>query len=97
MVEDCCAVELTVEQEAELRALLNGRDVSTAVAARVWIVLWHAEGRARMDIGLLVGVSQPTVDRWVERYAAHGVAGLEGHKRGAGRVRVPPEVRGCWR
>ena len=86
-------MELTAEQEAELRALINSRDVSAAIATRARIVLWHAEGRARQDIGPLAGVSLPTVDRWVKRYAARGLAGLEHKKPGGGRVQVPPEVR----
>lgn len=49
--------------------------MSAAVASRARVVLWHAEGRARKDIGPLAGVSLPTVDRWVNRYAAHGMAG----------------------
>lgn len=86
-------MDLTAGQEAELRALINSRDVSAAVASRARVVLWHAEGRARKDIGPLAGVSLPTVDRWLSRYAAHGVAGLQERKRGGGRVQVPPEVR----
>lgn len=86
-------MDLTAEQEAELRALINGRDVSAALATRARIVLWHAEGRARKDIGPLAGVSLPTVDRWVNRYAERGVAGLEHEKPGGGRIQVPPEVR----
>ncbi len=54
---------LSVEQDAELRALINSREVSAATATRARIVLWHAQGRARKDIGPLAGVSLPTVDR----------------------------------
>lgn len=60
-------MDLMVEQEAELRALLNSRDVSAALATRARIVLWRTEGRARKEIGPLAGVSLPTVDRWVRR------------------------------
>jgi transposase len=86
-------VELTEEQAGELRAVANSRDVSGAVATRARIVLWTAEGRRRKDIGELAGVSLPTVDRWVDRYAHHGLAGLEEHKRGAPREQVPAPVR----
>jgi transposase len=40
----------------------------------------------------LAGVSLPTVDRWLGRYAQHGLAGLEEHKRGAGREQVPAQI-----
>jgi transposase len=86
-------VELTQEQAAELWAVANSRDVSGAVATRARIVLWTAEGRMRKDIGELAGVSLPTVDRWVDRYAEHGLAGLEEHKRGGGREQVPARIR----
>jgi transposase len=86
-------LELSPEQGAELRALINSRDVSAAVATRARIVLWHAQGRARKDIGPLAGVSLPTVDRWVVRYAERGLAGLEQHKPGGPREQVPARVR----
>ena len=70
---DCFATELTAEQEAELRSLINSRHVSAVVATRARTMPWHGERRARKDIGPLAGVSLPTVDRWVNRYAAHGV------------------------
>jgi hypothetical protein len=39
-------VVLTDEQAAELRAVVNSRDVPATVATRARIVLWTAEGRA---------------------------------------------------
>jgi transposase len=89
---DHVGVELTDEQAAELRAVVTSRDVSGAVATRARIVLWTAEGRRRKDIGVLAGVSLPTVDRWVDRYARLGLAGLEENKRGAGREQVPARI-----
>jgi transposase len=86
-------VVLTEEQVAELRAVVNSRDVPAVVATRARIVLWTAEGRRRKDIGQLAGVSLPTVDRWVDRYIRFGLAGLEEHKRGGGREQVPAAVR----
>src|SRR3954452_8790143 len=83
---------LNEEQAAELRAVVHSRDVPAVVATRARIVLWMAEGRRRKDVAELAGVSLPTVDRWVDRYAAHGVAGLEEHKRGGPREQVPTWV-----
>jgi transposase len=40
-----------------------------------------AEGRRRKDVTELAGVSLPTVDRWVDRCAEQGLAGLEKLKR----------------
>jgi transposase len=84
---------VTQEQAAELRAVINSRDVPAVVGTRARIVLWMAEGKRRKDVAELAGVSLPTVDRWVDRYATAGLAGLEERKRGAGREQVPASVR----
>ena len=84
---------LTGEQVAELRVVVNSRDVSAVVATRARIVLWMAEGRMRKDVAALAGVSLPTVDRWVDRYAVDGLAGLEDQSRAAPREQVPARVR----
>jgi transposase len=83
---------LTEEQDAELRALMNSRDVPASVATRARIVVWMAEGKRRKDVAELAGVSLPTVDRWVDRYTERGLAGLQDDPRGAGREQVPAWV-----
>ncbi|WP_233625600.1 helix-turn-helix domain-containing protein, partial [Actinoplanes sp. ATCC 53533] len=85
---------LDEERAAELRAVLNSRDVPAVVATRARIVLWMAEGRRRKDVAELAGVSLPTVDRWVARYAGDGLAGLEDGSHAAPREQVPAWVRG---
>lgn len=84
---------LTEGQVAELRAVINSRDVPAAVATRARIVLWMAEGKRRKDVAVLAGVSLPTVDRWVDRYAEHGLAGLDDRSHAAPREQVPAAVR----
>jgi Helix-turn-helix domain len=86
-------VELTVDEHAELLALVNSPDVSAAVATRARIVLWHAENRPKKEIAALAGVSRPTVDLWLRRYGADGVAGLLDRPRGAGREQMSAQVR----
>ncbi|MFG2559330.1 IS630 family transposase [Streptomyces sp. NPDC048496] len=63
------------------------------MATRARIVLWSAEGRRRKDVAELLGVSLPTVDRWKDRYAQRGLAGLEGDRPGGAREQVPARVR----
>ena len=87
-------VTLTEDQAAELRALINSRDVPATVATRARIVLWSAEGKRRKDIAEWAVVSLPTVDRWLDRYAERGLAGLDDRDRGAARAQVPPWVPG---
>src|ERR1700704_5920332 len=86
-------MELTVEGRAELRALVNSADVPARVATRARIVLWRAENRQKQEVAALAGVSRPTVDLWLDRYRAEGIAGLLDRPRGAPRVQVPAAVR----
>ncbi|MEU3626702.1 IS630 family transposase [Amycolatopsis coloradensis] len=80
-------------QRDELQGLVNSPDVAATVGTRARIVLWWAEGRLKKDIAALAGVSRPTVDLWLARYAAGGLAGLLDHRRGAGREQVSASVR----
>jgi transposase len=82
-----------MDQQAELRALVNGPDVPATVGTRARIVLWRVEGRQKKDIAALAGVSRPTVDLWLARYGADGIAGLLDHRRGAGHEQVPASIR----
>jgi transposase len=86
-------VDLTAGQRAELRALTTSTEVSAAVGTRARIVLWHAEGRMKKDIAVLAGLSRPTVDLWLGRYATEGAAGLLGQRPGGPREQVPADVR----
>ena len=72
---------------------MRSRDVPAAVATRAGIVLWRGQGHGREDVAELAGVSAPTVDRWLSRYAAEGLAGLDDRRKGAPRERVPARVR----
>jgi transposase len=85
-------MDLAEAERAELRALVSSRKVSAVVATRARIVLWMAEGRRRVDTAELASVSLPTVDRWVDRYEAEGVAGLVDRSHAAPREQVPAWV-----
>ena len=86
-------VDLTDEQRTELRALTNSPGVAATVATRARIVLWRNEGRQKKDIAVLAGVSRPTVDVWLGRYTAEGVAGLADRSHAAPREQVPARIR----
>ena len=66
--------------------------MSAVVATRARIVLWMAEGRRRVDTAVLAQVSLPTVDRWVDRYEAEGIAGLVDRSHAAPREQMPAWV-----
>jgi len=82
-----------MDEQAELRALLNTAEVPATVATRARIVLWHAEHRPKKDIAVLASASRPTVDLWINRYEREGLGGLLDRPRGAGREQVSPAVR----
>src|SRR5258707_5906304 len=87
------AVELTSAQVDELRELIYCADVPATVGTRARIVLWFAESRPKNESAGMAGGSRPTVNLWLSRYEAEGVAGLLERKRGAGREQVPATVR----
>jgi transposase len=86
-------VELTGDQRAELRAVVNSAEVPATVATRARIVLWCAEGRQKKEVAELAGVSRPTVDVWLSRYADGGIGELLDRPRGAGREQLGGSVR----
>jgi transposase len=86
-------MELTADERTELRALVNSAEVPATVATRARIVLWCSENRPKMEVAELAGVTRPTVDLWLSRYAGSGIAGLLDRPRGAGREQVPALVR----
>ena len=86
-------MELTVDQRAELQAVVKSADVPAPVATRARVVLWRAEGRLKKQIAELAGVSRPTVDLWLDRYEAEGLAGLIDRSHAAPREQVPGSIR----
>lgn len=86
-------VELTADEISELRALVQCPDIAATVATRARIVLWRAGNLSKKEIAESAGVSRPTVDLWLSRYAADGLAGLLERPSGAGREQVPGRVR----
>ena len=81
---------LSEAQRAELRAKLPPGGYDGSVASRAQMVLWHDEGHSAPEIAATMGTSKVTVYKWLERYAAGGLAALESGKS-TGR---PREVSG---
>src|SRR5918992_5766479 len=78
---------------AELRSRLYSDVYDGSVAWRAQIVLWDDAGHSAAEIAERAGTSKPTVYKWLDRYAKHGIAGLESRKS-TGRPRsVSDEVR----
>jgi transposase len=86
-------MQLTAGELTELQALVKSKEAPAAVATRARIVLWRAENRQKKEIAALAGVSRPTVDLWLSRYAAEGINGLYDRPPGAPREQMPATVR----
>ncbi len=81
---------LTGEQVQELRRLTQtavGR-----VAMRALMVLWRAEGLSTLEIAQRLGCHREVITPWVERYLAHGIAGLADQPRPGRPRHLDPET-----
>jgi len=65
--------------------LLRGGRVGGDTGAKLFVVV---EGRERVEIAALAGVSHPTVNLWSARFEADGVAGLLDRQSGGVRGRI---------
>jgi transposase len=83
------AIELTDEQQGELRRLARSKRISVRLAQRARIVLLAAQGLQNKDIAQALGIGRVQVARWRERYLQSGVQGIERDlPRGAPPVKV---------
>jgi transposase len=67
---------LQPEEEAELQRRLRAGTVSVRDRRRSEIILLSAEGLTQQQIADRVGISRLRVGRWVGRFAANRLAGL---------------------
>lgn len=69
-------IQLREGDRSELERLVRTRTTEQRVVERVRIVLASADGLKNAEICETVGVSHPTVTRWLDRYEELGIAGL---------------------
>ena len=81
------AIELSEEEERELRAVLRRPSVSQQQAVRARIVLRAAEGATNTQIAAEAGVSLPTVGLWRRSFCERRLEGLQDAPR-SGRPRT---------
>jgi len=75
-----------------LEGWLRTRTTPQRQVERAEIVLGSADGLSSYELAERLGLSRPTVQRWLDRYEAEGIQGLEDRSR-SGRPRtVTPEV-----
>jgi len=70
-----------------LERWLRSRTTSRRLVERATIVLGSAEGKPAHLVGREVGATRPTVQRWLDRYEAQGLAGITEDRPRSGRPR----------
>jgi transposase len=86
VARSAATIELSEDEEQELRAVLRMPSASQQDAMRARIVLRSAEGATNTQIAAELGVSLPTVGLWRRNFSERGLAGLQTAPR-AGRPR----------
>lgn len=87
-------IELGDQQRAKLVVLSRSQKASVRLAQRASIVLLAADGMQNLQIAQRLGISRFKVSRWRERYAAHGLPGIE---KDAPRPGRKPKLSGAKR
>ncbi len=70
-------MSLSGEDRDQLRSRLYSGVYDGSVAWRAQIVLWDDAGHSAAEIAKMANTTKPTVYKWIQRHAEHGVAGLE--------------------
>jgi len=70
------ALELSVEEEAELRGFSSSRSLPHALVARAKLVLWSAEGKTNTEIASQLQWTKATVGKWRQRFIERRLSGL---------------------
>ena len=75
------AVLISEQDRATLESWARSRAIRSSHVERARIVLAVADGKGTSGAAREVGVSRPTVIKWRDRFAQHGVAGLDDEAR----------------
>lgn len=74
-------LEITTADRAMLESWTRSSTMSSGHVERARIVLAVADGAGTSGAARLLGVSRPTVIKWRDRFAEHGIAGLDDEPR----------------
>ena len=85
---------LSAGEEREMARLARSRTASARLVERARIVGLAAQGHRVPAIAAELGISEPVVRRWLERFNAGGVAGLADAPRSGRPVTYTPEQVG---
>ena len=70
-------ISICAEVRRQLVKYWRGRRVPKRLVERSRIVLMAADGEQNQVIAATLGLSRPTVQLWRDRFAAHGITGIE--------------------
>ena len=70
------ALELSAEEEAELRGFSSSRSLPHALVARAKLVLWSAGGESNTEIASRLNWTKATVGKWRQRFVERRLSGL---------------------
>jgi transposase len=76
MARPISIIELTEQEEAELRRRVNAYTCSTRDSLRASIILRRAEGVKQSQVAAELGVSVACVNKWSQRFEREGLEGL---------------------
>lgn len=79
-------IKLRSGDRETLEQWLRSRTTPQREVERAQILLGAAEGLSGYALSEQLGISRPTIQRWLDRYESHGIAGLEDKPR-SGRPR----------
>ena len=82
---------LTPEERQQIEALDHSRTAPARTVERAQIILAATKGQGPAQVARSLGVSRPTVYRWVGRFNLQGPDGLEDQPRAGRPATYPPE------
>lgn len=92
MTKQTRTIRLRHGDRPRLEGWVRTRTTPQRRVERARIVLGSADGKSGYDLARELGISRPTIQRWLDRYEADGIRGLDDQPR-SGRPRsVTSEV-----
>ena len=85
-------IRLRGGDRTELEGWIRVRTIPQRQVERARIVLGSADGLSGRALSRQIGVSLPTVQRWLNRYEAEGLEGLEDRSRPGRPRQITPEI-----
>src|SRR6202162_3243358 len=86
-------VRLTLEQEDDLERFARSRTLPARLVERAKILVQGSMGHGAEEIAAQLGVARQTVTRWLSRFEAQGMKGLEdAHRSGRPPLILPSQI-----